>query len=138
MRSDPRLTSGLNVLWIRFFLNAVYATMYVRDHKRPVLYKHFGIDPTDFGFRVFRITTDITRQVFPIGLRTDAPSYRALLETMRQTSDAIDAAVAQGGMLGTIKRVGLSLKAAVTFARLYLHPVDKLEVTPNVRLAPVW
>ncbi len=138
MRADPKLTSGLNVLWIRFFLNAVYATMYVRDHKRPVLYKHFGIDPTDFGFKVFRITTDITQQVFPIGLQTDAPSYRALLETMRTTSDAIDAAAAQGGLIGSIKRIGLSLKAAATFARLYLHPVDKLAVTPNVRMAPVW
>jgi magnesium-protoporphyrin IX monomethyl ester (oxidative) cyclase len=40
--------------------------------------------------------------------------------------------------MGSIKRIGLSLKAAVTFARLYLHPVDKMEVTPNVRMAPVW
>ena len=138
MRSDPKLTSGLNVLWIRFFLNAVYATMYVRDHKRPALYNAFGIDPTGFGFRVFRITTDITRQVFPIGLQTDAPSYRALLETMRVTSDAIEAAAAQGGMMGGIKRFGLSMKAAATFARLYFHPVDKMAVTPNVRMAPVW
>jgi len=138
MRSDPKLTSGLNVLWIRFFLNAVYATMYVRDHKRPALYNAFGINPTDFGFMVFRITTDITRQVFPIGVQSDAPTYRALLESMRGTSDAIDAAVAQGGLMGSIKRVGLSLKAAATFARLYLHPVDKMAVTPNVRMAPVW
>ena len=138
MRSDPKLTSGLNGLWIRFFLNAVYATMYVRDHNRPVLYNAFGINPTDFGFKVFRITTDITRQVFPIGVQSDAPTYRALLESMRETSDAIDAAVAQGGLMGSIKRVGLSLKAAATFARLYLHPVDKMAVTPNVRMAPVW
>jgi magnesium-protoporphyrin IX monomethyl ester (oxidative) cyclase len=40
--------------------------------------------------------------------------------------------------MGGIKRVGLSLKAAATFARLYLHPVDKMAVTPNVRMAPVW
>jgi len=138
MRSDPRLTSGLNVLWIRFFLNAVYATMYVRDHQRPVLYDAFGINPTEFGFRVFRITTDITRQVFPIGLQTDASSYRALLETMRETSDAISAAKAQGGVMGKLKSIGLSLKAGLTFARLYFHPVDRMDVTPNVRMAPVW
>ncbi len=138
MRSDPKLTSGFNVLWIRFFLNAVYATMYVRDHKRPALYNAFGINPTEFGFKVFRITTDITQQVFPIAVQSDAPSYRALLESIRQTSDGIDAAVAQGGMVGKIKRIGLSLKAAATFVRLYLHPVDKMDVTPNVRMAPVW
>jgi magnesium-protoporphyrin IX monomethyl ester (oxidative) cyclase len=138
MRADPKYTRGLNVLWIRFFLTAVYATMYVRDHKRPALYNAFGINPTQFGFDVFRITTAITQQVFPIGLQTDSPRFRALLETMRETSEALDAANQQQGLWAKAKKLGLSLKAAATFVQLYLHPVDKLAVTPNVRMAPAW
>ncbi|WP_310496515.1 magnesium-protoporphyrin IX monomethyl ester (oxidative) cyclase [Sandarakinorhabdus sp.] len=138
MRSDPRLLTGLNVLWIRFFLTAVYATMFVRDHKRPALYNAFGIDPTEFGYKVFNITTQITRQVFPIALQTDAPSFRALLETMRETSDAMDEAAASGGVMAKVRIFGLKLKAAVTFARIYLHPVDRMDLTPQVRMQPVW
>lgn len=138
MRADPKLLEGVNKLWIRFFLVAVYATMYVRDHNRPVLYKAFGIDPTEYDFKVFNITTLITRQVFPLALDTDAPAFRALLEKMRDISARIDATHVEGGALAPLKRAGLKLQAGITFLRLYLQPVEHSALPASVRLQPVW
>ena len=138
MRTDPKLTTGINKWWIRFFLVAVYATMYVRDHNRPAFHQALGIDPTDYDNRVFRICSEITKQVFPVVLDTDSPRFARGLERMRTVAVAIDAAKRQGGVVGAIKRVGLTAAAAVAFARLYLTPVQANEAPADVRLVPAW
>ena len=138
MRTDPRLLSGVNRLWIRFFLVAVYATMYVRDHNRPAFHSALGIDPTDYDQRVFTICSEITRQIFPLMLDTDSPRFKRGLERMRRIAGAIDAAKAQGGLVGGITRVALTAAAAVAFARLYLTPVKRNLAPATVRLVPAW
>lgn len=138
MRTDPKLLTGINKLWIRFFLVAVYATMYVRDHNRPAFHKALGIDPTDYDRRVFDICSEITRQVFPVVLDTDSPRFLALLEQMRRVAVAIDAAKARGGIVGAVKRAGLMVAAAATFAGLYFTPVKRNAAPANVRLVPAW
>jgi magnesium-protoporphyrin IX monomethyl ester (oxidative) cyclase len=138
MHTDPKLLTGVNKLWIRFFLVAVYATMYVRDHNRPAFHKALGIDPTDYDARVFTVCSEITRQVFPVVLDTDSPRFKRRLERMRRIAGAIDAAKTQGGLVGGIKRVGLIGAAALTFARLYLTPVKRNTAPATVRLVPAW
>jgi magnesium-protoporphyrin IX monomethyl ester (oxidative) cyclase len=138
MRADPKLLTGVNKLWIRFFLIAVFATMYVRDHARPVFHAALGVDPTEYDFTVFRITSEIARQVFPVEIDIDHPAFRTGLERMRRISVAMAAARAQGGMIGRVKRLGLTAGAAVTFARLYLLPVRKTTAPAQVRMAATW
>jgi len=138
MRAQPNLLRGGNLLWIRFFLLAVYATMYVRDHTRPYMHEAFGIDTTEYDFRVFRVTSEISKQVFPLTLDIDHPAFRAGLDRLCTISAAADRAKAQGGVLGAVKRAGCAVAGALTFARLFLLPVKRHELPAQVRVAPVW
>ncbi len=138
MRSDPKLLTGLNKLWIRFFLVAVYATMYVRDHNRPAFHAALGIDPTEYDYTVFRVTSEITRQVFPLTLDSDAPVFRAIMERMRVLARGIEAAKRQGGIAGTAKRLGLTAAVAANFVRLYLQPTQRNALPAAIRLQPAW
>jgi magnesium-protoporphyrin IX monomethyl ester (oxidative) cyclase len=138
MRAEPKLLEGRNKLWIRFFLLAVYATMYVRDHARPELHRALGFEPQDYGYAVFRITNAICRQVFPLVLNIDDPRFRAGLDRLVALNGRIEALKAQGGAWATIKRAGLATRAFFTFARLYTLPVLENAPPKDVRLAPAW
>ncbi len=138
MRADPTLLAGRNKLWIKFFLLAVFATMYVRDHMRPEFHKAIGLDPTNYDYTVFRITSEISQQVFPLVLDIDNPAFRAGLGRLWQLTEAIAAAKARGGVIGRIKRIGLGAAVAATFARLYLLPAKPNVLPQQVMLAPAW
>jgi magnesium-protoporphyrin IX monomethyl ester (oxidative) cyclase len=138
MRANPHLLRGHNKLWIRFFLLAVYATMYVRDHARPLMHEAFAMDPTEYDYTVFRITSDISKQVFPLSLDIDNPKFRLGLQRLLAISRAVAEAKARGGILGILKRVGLGCTAAAIFARLYTLPVNHHALPEHVRAVPVW
>ena len=138
MRADPKLLSGVNRLWIRFFIVAVYATMYVRDHNRPAFHAALGVDPTAYDHEVFAMTSQMTRQTFPLTIDTDTPVFRQILETMRKLARGIEAAKRQGGVVGTVKRAGLTAAVAFNFVRLYLQPVEGNQMPATVRLQPIW
>ena len=138
MRANPHLLRGGNRLWIRFFLLAVYATMYVRDHKRPMLHESMGLDSSTYDFEVFRITNEITRQVFPIALDTDAPAFRAGLQRLFEIDQDMEAAKARGGLIGKLQQGWHAARAAAAFARLYFMPVIEQPISTEIRLAPTW
>ena len=112
--------------------------MYVRDHARPEFHKALGLDPTDYDFTVFRITSEISRQVFPLTIDLDDPRFHAGLERLRRIADATAAAKAQGGLGNGLKRIGLVIAAAATFTRLYLLPARPNALPEDIRLAPTW
>jgi magnesium-protoporphyrin IX monomethyl ester (oxidative) cyclase len=138
LRLNPHLLRGGNRLWIRFFLLAVFATMYVRDHARQQLHQAMGLDPTEYDRQVLHITSEITKQVFPFTLDLDSPRFRAGLDRLSQLFNAMDATRKRGGLFAPLKLAALGLGIGVRFLRLYCLPTVPNEVPAQVRLSPVW
>jgi magnesium-protoporphyrin IX monomethyl ester (oxidative) cyclase len=136
MRANPQLLRGVNRLWIRFFVLAVFATMYVRDHTRPQMHEAMKMDPTAYDFEVFRITSEITKQVFPLTLNLDDPRFHAGLERLRRLSVANEVALQRGGLRGALKRGAIAVAAAATFVRLYTLPARANTLPSEIRVAP--
>jgi magnesium-protoporphyrin IX monomethyl ester (oxidative) cyclase len=138
MRANPHLLRGVNLLWIRFFLLSVFATMFVRDHGRPVFHAALGLDPTRYDMQVFRVTTEICKQVFPVLLDIENPAFLEGLETLLRINERMAAAKARRGIGGALSRVVLTGRAAVTIGRLFLMRPKKHELPRDIRVAPAW
>ena len=131
MRANPAVLSGLNRLWIRFFLLAVFATMFVRDHARPVFHAALGLDPTQYDMQVFRITTEICKQVFPVTLDVDNPAFLAGLQRLLGIARRLE--TAKG-----IRGLALKASAAATLVRLFIMRPQRHELPREIRMAPAW
>ncbi|WP_375264783.1 magnesium-protoporphyrin IX monomethyl ester (oxidative) cyclase [Planktotalea sp.] len=139
LKTDAKLTeTWMNKIWIKFFLTAVYSTMWVRDHQRPLFHEALGVDVTWYGQEVFRKTSEISKQVFPMTLDIDHPRWRPNLDRMEAASRQISAAKARGGVLGLVSRVGGMAKATVAFVSIFTIPAIKNEVPVSPRMEPAY
>ncbi|TNC13652.1 magnesium-protoporphyrin IX monomethyl ester (oxidative) cyclase [Methylobacterium terricola] len=138
MRANPKLLTGVNYYWIKFFLLAVFCTMYVRDQCRPAFHKALGVDPKEYDFQVFAITSEISRQVFPLTLDIDHPGFRAGLESLLACARGIEEAKARGGIVGKLRHAGHAARAALAFGRLMVMPAKANPMPAQIRLSPAW
>ena len=138
MRANPKLLSGVNLLWIRFFQLAVFATMFVRDHSRVEFHKALGIDPAEYGMKVFHITAEISKQVFPLLLDIENPAFLAGLMRLQELAMNLDAARRAGGIWGKLRSAGIHAQIAATMLKLYLLPAKRNTLPEKARLAPAW
>lgn len=135
MKTDPKLTRGVNVLWIKFFLTAVFATMYVRDHQRPAFHEALGVDTDWYGHEVFRKTSDISKQIFPITLDIDHPRWQKGLTALQAANADLADAKAHGKFF---KRIGASIRAGLAFVNLFTIPAKSHAVPVSTRMEPVY
>ena len=136
MKSDPKFTSGVNVYWIKFFLVAVFATMVIRDHARPAFHKALDVDIEWYDETVLRITSEITRQVFPIEIDLENSKWKSGLKKLCVTFDSMEKAKRSGGIRGKLKYYAYSTRALMIFVGLYLIPSKKNLVPETSRLQP--
>ncbi|NOD91944.1 magnesium-protoporphyrin IX monomethyl ester (oxidative) cyclase [Ruegeria sp. HKCCD4884] len=138
MKTDPKLTSGVNVLWIKFFLTAVYATMFVRDHQRPAFHEALGVDPDWYAHAVFEKTSELSKQIFPITLDIDDPRWLKNCRALYRANADIAKAKERGGIAGKVAQLWGSLRAGRAFAALYFIPAKKHQVPAQTRLEPCY
>ncbi len=138
MRANPDFLKGINKYWIRFFLLAVFCTMYVRDHLRASFFGAMGMSVDDYDRKVIKLTSLISKQVFPVSLDLESPKLWELFEKMFQLTLAIEATKKLGGIGAALRRAALKVTVATTFVQLYFLPVISNELPANVRMEPVW
>ena len=135
MKTDPKLTSGMNVYWIKFFLTAVYATMYVRDHQRPAFHKALGVDPDWYAHEVFTKTSKLSEQIFPITLDIDHPRWQPTLEKLQKANADLAEATENGRFFA---KLGAQVRAAAAFISLITIPAKSHQVPASTRLEPAY
>ncbi|MEL6914641.1 MAG: magnesium-protoporphyrin IX monomethyl ester (oxidative) cyclase [Pseudomonadota bacterium] len=138
MKTDPKLTQGGNAWWIKFFLTAVYSTMWVRDHQRPAFHAALGVDEEWYGQEVFTKTSELTKQIFPFTLDIEHPRWKPALRRMEAASRQVAAGKKAGGAGGFVARAVGSVKAAAAFVALYTIPVVRHDVPVSTRLEPAY
>ena len=110
--------------------------MVVRDQARPAFHKALNIDIEWYDREVLRITSEISRQVFPIEIDLDNPKWEKGLKRLLGAFARLDQAKRQGGVTGMIKRIYFGVAAGLTFFSLYTIPVKKNIVPENSYLQP--
>ena len=116
MRSQPELLQGGNVRWIRFFLLAVYATMYLNDASRASFYAAMGLNWRDYDQKAIRLCNEIVTQVFPVSLPIDNPQFYRNLDACVAYNSQIAALAGRTDPLAQAQKA--RLKAAIA-TRLY-------------------
>jgi magnesium-protoporphyrin IX monomethyl ester (oxidative) cyclase len=136
MKAMPSSVNGLKArLWCRFFLLAVFGTMYIRDVQRKEFYETLGMDAREFDRVVIDETNKTAGRVFPVMLNVNHPKFYDRLEVCIENNGNLEriAASSAPAPLKLLQKVPYYLSNGVQFAKLFLmKPLRVSETVPAV------
>jgi magnesium-protoporphyrin IX monomethyl ester (oxidative) cyclase len=137
MKAQPSTVRGLKArLWCRFFLLAVFATMYVRDVARKEFYEALGLDAREYDREVIIKTNETSARVFPVVLDVENPRFWVRLERLVTNNAALSKADASSAPapLKALRKLPFLAANAVEMAKLFLMaPIASDRFQPAVR-----
>jgi magnesium-protoporphyrin IX monomethyl ester (oxidative) cyclase len=136
MRAQPQLLNDFRAkLWCRFFLLAVFATMYLRDRESK-FYGILGMNSRDFDIEVIQETNKTAGRVFPVILDVDRPAFFQLLDKCAADYLKLVASAESTApkWLKKIQNLPIVASMGVKLLRLYLiKPIDMTKQAGVVR-----
>ena len=124
-------------LWSRFFLLAVFATMYARDLGiKKDFYSSLGLDARDYDQYVINKTNETSARVFPVVLDVYDESFYGRLDKIVENNKILsDIANSDGNKVSkTLKKLPKYLSNGYQLLRLYLlKPLDSKDFQPVIR-----
>lgn len=137
MKAQPSTVRGFTArLWCRFFLLAVFATMYVRDVARKEFYEALGLDARSYDKYVIAKTNETSARVFPVVLDVENPRFWTRLERLVDNNQALAAADASAAPapVRLLRKLPFWAGNAVEMAKLFLMaPIPSERFQPAVR-----
>ena len=137
MKAQPSTVRGpIAKLWCRFFLLAVFATMYVRDVARKEFYEALGLDARTYDKMVIEKTNETSARVFPVVLDVNNAKFWTRLEQLVSNNAALDAADSSASVtpLKLLRKIPYWIGNATVMAKLFLMPaIDSAKYQPAVR-----
>jgi magnesium-protoporphyrin IX monomethyl ester (oxidative) cyclase len=137
MKAQPDTVRGLRArLWCRFFLLAVFATMYVRDVARKEFYEALGLDAREYDKLVIAKTNETSARVFPVVLNVDHPKFYPRLEKLVSNNNALAAvdATKAPGLVKALRKLPYWAANGAEMAKLFLMaPIRSDAFQPAIR-----
>jgi magnesium-protoporphyrin IX monomethyl ester (oxidative) cyclase len=137
MKAQPSTVRGWRAkFWCRFFLLAVFATMYIRDVQRKEFYEALGLDAREYDREVISKTNETSARIFPVVLDVDNPKFYENLEVCIRNNHQLEA-IAESQAPAPIKalrKLPYYLSNGFQFLKLYLmKPLESGQFQPAVR-----